>query len=97
RSKRFPLRPSWRHLMPDAMRDERESLAVQPAGWPRTKVRLQRMFFALFIAVVLVPLRLVRRAIHRVWWPLRVRVLRPIKRSIFGRRPDIDALRSGDE
>jgi hypothetical protein len=30
----------------------------------------------------------VRRAIHKVWWPLRIRVLRPIKRAIFGRKPD---------
>lgn len=88
RWKRFRLRTSWRHLIPEAMRDERESIEVQPAGWPRTKVRLQRMFFSLFIAVVLVPLRLVRRAIHKVWWPLRIRVLRPIKRAIFGRKPD---------
>lgn len=91
RWKRFRLRTTWRHLIPEAMRDERESIEIQPAGWPRAKVRLQRLFFSLFIALVLVPLRLVRRMVHALWWPLRIRVLRPIKRAIVGHRQAADA------
>ncbi|MBY0113415.1 MAG: hypothetical protein K2Y21_11375 [Phycisphaerales bacterium] len=91
RWKRFRLRTTWRHLIPENMRDERESIEILPPGWVRTKVRLERAFFSLFIAVVLVPLRLVKRAVHAVWWPLRVRVLRPIKRAIFGRKAEAAA------
>jgi hypothetical protein len=88
RWKRFRLRTSWRHLLPETMRDEKESIAILPQGWPQTKVRLQRAFFLVFIAVVLLPLRLVRRVLHVIYWKTRHRVLRPIKHAILGTKPN---------
>lgn len=82
RLKRFRLRTSWRHLIPENMRDERDSIAVQPPGWPRLRVRLERLFFGLFIALVLVPLRIVRSSGRACWLFVRTRILRPIKRSL---------------
>ncbi|HEX8876353.1 MAG TPA: hypothetical protein VF777_06365 [Phycisphaerales bacterium] len=80
RVKRFRLRTTWRHLIPENMRDEPGSIAVQPPGWPRLRVRLERLFFSLFIALVLVPLRVVRasgRACRRM---LRTFIPRPLRR-----------------
>lgn len=82
RVKRFRLRTTWRHLIPENMRDERDSIAVQPPGWPRLRVRLERLFCTLFIALVLVPTRFIRRAAAGTWRFVRRMVLRPIKRGL---------------